>query len=247
MKTDRGPKLARPSSRNRAVRSRPAKSRPVLRYALWAVVAVVLSFYVFIICALVALRWVDPPTSSVQIERRVESWFHDGTYHKRYSFVPLSRVSLNLQHAVVAAEDARFYQHHGFDWKQVQIAAAEDLQGKRMRGASTIDQQLVKNLFLTTSRSPLRKLIEATLVPPAELILGKQRILELYLNLAEWGPGIYGCEAASRYYFHVPASKVNREQGARLAAILPDPRHRKPAAMSLYANRILTRMQQVGW
>jgi monofunctional biosynthetic peptidoglycan transglycosylase len=193
------------------------------------------------------LKWINPPTTSVQMERRVESWFHDSAYSKQYSFVPLNRISLNLQHAVIAAEDARFYQHHGFDWKQVQIAAAENIEGKRMRGASTIDQQLVKNLFLTTSRSLFRKLVEATLVPPAETLLGKQRILELYLNIVEWGPGVYGCEAASHYYFRVPASKITRDQGARLAAVLPGPRHRKPAAMTIYANRILMRMQQVGW
>ena len=116
-----------------------------------------------------------------------------------------------------------------------------------MRGASTIDQQLVKNLFLTTSRSLLRKAVEATLVPPAEIILGKQRILELYLNIVEWGPGVYGCEAASRCYFRVPASRISREQGARLAAVLPAPRRRKPSSMTLYADRILVRMQQVGW
>ena len=211
------------------------------------VAAIVLLPYAMAICALVMLKWVDPPTSSVQMERRVESWFRDGAYHKQYRFVPLSQISLPLQHAVISAEDARFYLHHGFDWKQVQLAAAEDLEGKRMRGASTIDQQLVKNLFLTTSRSLLRKAVEATLVPPAEIILGKQRILELYLNIVEWGPGVYGCEAASRCYFRVPASRISREQGARLAAVLPAPRRRKPSSMTLYADRILVRMQQVGW
>jgi monofunctional biosynthetic peptidoglycan transglycosylase len=196
---------------------------------------------------LIALKWIDPPTTAVQIERRIESWSHDGGYRKQYNFVPLSRISLDMQHAVIAAEDARFYQHHGFDWKQVRIAAAEDLEGRRTRGASTIDQQLVKNLFLTTLRSPLRKVIEATLVPPAEIILGKQRILELYLNVVEWGPGVYGCEGASQRYFHLSAAKLSREQGARLAAVLPAPRRRKPADMTIYTTRILLRMRQMGW
>jgi monofunctional glycosyltransferase len=214
---------------------------------LLAITALVVSFYAAAIAAFLGLKWIDPPTTSVQVERRVESWFHGGAYHKQYSFVSLSRISPDLQHAVISAEDARFYQHHGFDWKQVQLAAAEDMEGKRMRGASTIDQQLVKNLFLTTSRSLLRKAVEATLVPLAEVVLGKRRILELYLNVAEWGPGVYGCEAASRYYFRVHASRINRDQGARLAAILPAPLRRKPAAMTQYANRILVRMKQVGW
>jgi monofunctional biosynthetic peptidoglycan transglycosylase len=221
--------------------------RSLLRAVLLVLAALGLLFYGAILCALVALKWVNPPTTAVQTELRVKSWFGGKPYHKQYSFVPLSRISLDLQHAVISAEDARFYQHHGFDWKEVQLAAAEDMGGKRMRGASTIDQQLVKNLFLTTSRSVVRKAVEATLVPFAEIILGKRRILELYLNVVEWGPGVYGCEAASRLYFHVPASRINREQGARLAAVLPAPDRRRPEAMTAYANRILARMRQVGW
>jgi monofunctional biosynthetic peptidoglycan transglycosylase len=200
-----------------------------------------------VIFCLIVLRWIDPPTTSVQVERRVESWFSTGSYHKRYIFVPLSRISVEFQHAVISAEDARFYQHHGFDWRQVELAATEDVDGRRLRGASTIDQQLMKNLFLTTSRSILRKAVEATLVPFAELILGKRRILELYLNVVEWGPGVYGAEAVAQYYFHRPASQINREQGARLAAILPAPRRRKPSSVTNYASRILIRMRQAGW
>ena len=102
---------------------------------------------------LVAARWIDPPTTAVHIERRVQSWIHGTPYQERYKFVPLSQISPDLQHAVIAAEDARFYQHHGFDWHQIQIAAEEDMEGERTRGASTLTQQLVKNLFFGTSRS----------------------------------------------------------------------------------------------
>ena len=119
----------------------------------------------------------------------MQSWFHPAPYEKRYKFVPLSQISPDLQHAVIAAEDARFYQHHGFDWHQIQLAAEEDMEGERMRGASTLTQQLVKNLFFGTSRSIFRKAAEFTLVPVAEVVLGKRRILELYLNVVEWGPG----------------------------------------------------------
>ena len=111
--------------------------------------------------------------------------------------MPLARIAPELQHAVIAAEDGRFYQHHGIDWKEVQKVVDQDLDDGRIgRGGSTITQQLVKNLFFTTSRSFLRKGIEFTLAPVAELILPKQRILELYLNVIEWGPGVYGAEAA---------------------------------------------------
>ena len=196
---------------------------------------------------LVVLRWVDPPTTMVHVERRVQAWIDGTPYDARYHFVPLSRISPDLQHAVIAAEDGRFYQHHGFDWKQIQIAAKEDSEGVRTRGASTLTQQLVKNLFFGTERSVLRKVAEASLVPVAELVLGKKRILELYLNVVEWGPGVYGAEAACRYYYHLPAQRVGRQQAARLAAILPAPRRRRPARMNNYSEIILGRMQQMGW
>jgi monofunctional biosynthetic peptidoglycan transglycosylase len=141
---------------------------------------------------LVAARWIDPPTTAVHIERRLQAWVDHKPYRERYEFVPLSEISPDFQHGVIAAEDARFYLHHGFDWHQIQIDAEDDLEGGRTRGASTITQQLVKNLFFGTGRSILRKGAEFTLVPVAELVLGKRRILELYLNVVEWGPGIYG-------------------------------------------------------
>jgi monofunctional biosynthetic peptidoglycan transglycosylase len=173
---------------------------------------------------LVAARWIDPPTTAVHIERRLQAWIHQTPYRERYKFIPLSQISPNLQHAVISAEDARFYQHHGFDWHAIQLAAQEDLEGDRMRGGSTLTQQLVKNLFFGTGRSFLRKGAEATLVPVAELVLGKQRILELYLNVIEWGPGVYGAESACRYHDGTAARNIGRQQAARLAAILPAPK-----------------------
>ena len=136
---------------------------------------------------------------------------------------------------------------HGFDWHQIPIDAQADLDGGRIRGASTLTQQLVKNLFFGTSRSILRKGAESTLVPVAEMVLGKRRILELYLNLVEWGPGIYGAEPACRAWYGIPARSVGREQSARLAAILPSPLKRKPGRMDRYSGIILERMRQVGW
>jgi monofunctional biosynthetic peptidoglycan transglycosylase len=196
---------------------------------------------------LLAARWIDPPTTAVQMQRRVQAWVHSTPYRKRYKFIPLSQISPNLQHAVVAAEDARFYQHHGFDWHEIQIAADDDWEGGRSRGASTITQQLVKNLFFGTGRSFFRKGAEFTLVPVAELFLGKQRILEIYLNVVEWGPGIYGADAACHAYDGTAARNTDRQQGARLAAILPAPLKRRPARMNQYSGLILERMQQMGW
>jgi len=196
---------------------------------------------------LVAARWIDPPTTAVQIQRSWQAWMNHKPYLKRYKFVPLSQISPNLQHSVIAAEDAHFYQHHGFDWQEIQIAAQEDLEGERTRGASTITQQLIKNLFFGTGRSILRKGAEALLVPVAEFVLGKQRILELYLNVVEWGPGIYGAEPACRYHYGMAARNAGREQAARLAAILPAPLRRRPERMNNYSAIILRRMEQVGW
>ena len=196
---------------------------------------------------LVALRWIDPPTTVVHVERRLQALFSGTPYHERYDFIPLEQISPSLQHAVVAAEDARFYQHHGFDWHAIQLAAQQDMEGGRMRGGSTITQQLVKNLFFGTGRSILRKGAEASLVPVAEFVFGKRRILELYLNVVEWGPGIYGAEAASRAWYRTSAASIDRDQAARLAAILPGPLKRRPDRMNRYAGIILGRMRQMGW
>jgi monofunctional biosynthetic peptidoglycan transglycosylase len=213
---------------------------------LWLFVGLFVAWS-FAALLLVAARWVDPPTTAVHMQRRLQSWFHAGSYHAHYKFVPMRQISPDLQHAVVAAEDARFYQHHGFDWHAIQLAAEEDLQGGKMRGGSTITQQLVKNLFFGTSRSFVRKGAEVTLVPVAEAVLSKQRILELYLNVVEWGPGIYGAESASRYWYHEPARNVGRQQAAELAAILPAPLKRRPEHMARYTARIEERMREAGW
>ncbi|HEY4380960.1 MAG TPA: monofunctional biosynthetic peptidoglycan transglycosylase [Acidobacteriaceae bacterium] len=212
----------------------------------WLVGSVVL-LWLLAALMLVALRWMDPPTTAVHAERRMQALIHRKPYRERHTFVPLSRISPDFQHAVIAAEDARFYEHHGFDWHAMEIAAEGDVEGGRIRGGSTISQQLVKNLFFGTQRSLIRKGAEFTLVPVAELVLGKRRILELYLNVVEWGPGVYGAEAASRYYYKTPARSLGRQQAAELAAILPAPLKRKPERMSRYSGLILERMRQMGW
>jgi monofunctional biosynthetic peptidoglycan transglycosylase len=204
--------------------------------------------YAFWIAALLLLKVADPPTTGVQIQRRVESWLQKKPYRKRYTFVPLSRISPDLQHAVLASEDPNFYKHHGFEWGQIQKVLEESAEsGAIKRGASTISQQLIKNLFFTTHRNYLRKAIEYTLVPPAELILGKRRILELYLNVIEWGPGVWGAQAAAEYHYHTAAANLDREQSARLAACLPAPRRRRPERMNQFSALIQERMRQLGW
>lgn len=225
---------------------RPRRTGLLRSLIKWLVLAIIF-LWSFLALLLIAARWVNPPTTAVHIERRFQAWTHHKPYQERYTFIPLSQISPHLQHAVVAAEDARFYQHHGFDWHEVEIAAQQDMEGERTRGASTITQQLVKNLFFGTGRSFLRKGAEASLVPVAELVLGKRRILEIYVNIVEWGPAIYGADSACRYWNQTAARNIGREQSARLAAILPAPLKRHPDRMNSYGAIILARMAQMGW
>ncbi len=219
-----------------------------LRKLVVGLVLFVFGLYALCGLGIVLLRWINPWTTMVQMERRVQALRAHHPYHKRYEFVSLASISPNLQHAVVAAEDGRFRQHHGFDWVEMQKVLEDDVKRQRLgRGGSTITQQLVKNLFLTTERSFVRKGMESSLVPLTEAFLTKDRILELYLNVIEWGPGIYGAEAAAEHYYHTKASDLTREQAARLAAIIPAPLKRKPAQMNEYSGIILDRMEQTGW
>ena len=229
-----------------ARRKTPPRKRPILLFVR-RLAACIVALWLLAALTLVAARWVDPPTTAVHVERRMQAWIHSQPYNERFTFVPLSQISPDLQHAVIAAEDGRFYQHHGFDWQAIQTAAKDDMEGERMRGGSTLTQQLVKNLFFGTGRSLLRKAAETTLVPIAELVLGKERILELYLNLVEWGPGIYGADAASHAWDKTSARTLTRDQSAELAAILPLPLKRRPEHMAHYTAIILEHMRQMGW
>jgi monofunctional biosynthetic peptidoglycan transglycosylase len=194
------------------------------------------------------LKYVNPPITGVQLQRGFQAIIGRTSSTRKGTFAPLARIAPDLQHAVIAAEDGRFYEHHGIDWLQVRKVAEESREsGEIARGASTITQQLVKNLFFTTHRNPLRKACEYTLAPMADFILGKQRTLELYLNVVEWGPGVFGAEAAAQTHFNTTAARLTRDQSARLAAILPSPRKRKPGRMNQYSAAIQARMRQMGW
>jgi monofunctional biosynthetic peptidoglycan transglycosylase len=168
----------------------------------------------------------------------------------RYRWVDYKRVSIHLKRAVIAAEDSRFLAHEGFDWEGIEKAVEKNLKkGRIVAGGSTISQQLAKNLFLSASRNPFRKLQEAVITVMIETLWSKRRILEVYLNVIEWGNGIYGAEAASRRYFRAPAASLGADQAAHLAAMIPNPRYyeRNQSARGLLKRKaiIAARMVQV--
>lgn len=219
----------------------------LLKRILRALLLAVVGYYLLCILLLFAYRWIDPPVTGVQLERRIESILTWSDYQAKHQQVPLAQIPIDFQRAVIAAEDGAFYDHGGVDWEEMELVFKKVKDGGKMRGASTISQQLVKNLFLTTSRSPVRKLLELTLVFPAEAILSKDRILEIYLNNIEWGPGVWGAEAAAQHHYGKSARQLSRAEAARLAACIPAPRSRKPGRMNDYSAIILERMRSRGW
>ena len=212
-----------------------------------AVLFVALGYYALCVLLLVAYRFVNPPITGVQLQRYVGAAIAREPYAMERNFVPRARLPAHVGRAVVAAEDGRFWMHWGFDLKEMAAAGMEVFDGEMPRGASTIPQQLVKNLFGVTTRNPLRKLFDWALTPPALLILGRERILELYLNHVEWGRGIFGIDAAARHHYGVSAPNLSRAQAAGLAALLPNPLRRTPGNTPQYRAEILRRMGVRGW
>ncbi len=234
--------------RPRFDRAESSRWRHLLRGIIASSVALG-STYVGVCIALLGVyaQWF-PPMTGVQLQRQVEARFAGTPYTVESTPVPMSAISDHLAHAVVAAEDARFYVHHGIDWIAIGEAVEDNLErGTAWRGGSSITQQLVKNLFMTTHSTLLRKALEVPLACAADLILSKARILELYLNVVEWGPGVFGAEAAAQHHYGVSVDALSRYRAAALAACLPSPRERAPYRMTRYTHQILVRMAQHGW
>jgi monofunctional glycosyltransferase len=200
--------------------------------------------------AVLALRWVPPLTTGVMTQRRVSSWLDRDAYSPDYRWVSWKRISPNAALAVIASEDQNFPRHHGFDFKSIQKAIDAHDHGRRLRGASTLSQQVAKNVFLWSGRSFIRKGCEAYFTVLIELIWSKRRILEVYLNIIELGDGIYGVEAASQRYFRKPAASLTADEAALLAAVLPNPIRLKAGKPSAYVRErctwIVRQMGQLG-
>ncbi len=198
------------------------------RLAGWAALAAAVAFVGYELSILARLAWwrTHDPASTAFMEERLERMREKRPDARiRQQWVPYGRISASLKRAVVAAEDAKFADHEGFDWEAMQKAWEKNQKrGKVVAGGSTISQQLAKNLFLSGSRTPWRKAQEAVITVMMETVMDKRRILEIYLNVIEWGDGVFGAEAAARHYYGVSASALTAEQAARLAAIVPNPR-----------------------
>jgi monofunctional biosynthetic peptidoglycan transglycosylase len=211
----------------------------------------VLTLVVLSIGAVLLLRFIHPVASSMMAERRIESWFGDKPYTSHYHWVDLDQIAPAMGVAVIAAEDQKFAEHFGFDWEAIEKALEKNGRpGSPTRGASTLTQQTAKNLFLWSGRNWVRKGLEAYFTVLLETLWPKRRILETYLNVAEFGDGVYGVEAAAQRYFHKPASRLNASEAALLAAVLPSPRRFKVNAPNSYVRErqqwILAQMGQLG-
>lgn len=184
--------------------------------------------------------WVkfNPSSSAFMVDRLEIIQEEKPDAELKYLWVDYSKISSNLKRAVIASEDAKFVDHEGFDWEGIEKAYEKNLKkGKIVAGGSTISQQLAKNLFLSTKRTPWRKGEEALITVMLENILSKQRILEIYLNVIEWGNGVFGAEAASRHYYKTSAAKLSSAQAAKLAAMIPNPRFYDAHKSTSYLNR----------
>lgn len=202
----------------------------MFRFVLWLLASVL----ALSVAAVVLLRWVDPPTSAFMLRERISPL--------RYQWVDWERISPHMKLAVIAAEDQTFPDHYGFDFKSISDALAARERGRRVRGASTLSQQVAKNLFLWPGQSWIRKGLEAYFTVLIETLWPKRRILEVYVNIAEFGNGVFGVGAASPVYFKKPAAKLSAAEAALLAAVLPSPKRMKVQAPSRY---VLSRQQWI--
>lgn len=219
----------------------------MLRGVLWAL----LGWLVLTFGCVLALRWVDPIGSAFIARERFLAWWRDDPkFVYRHEWVDLDRISRPMQLAVIASEDQKFLSHRGFDFDSIENALQDRERGRRTRGASTISQQTAKNLFLWPGQSWVRKGIEAYLTALIELLWPKRRILEVYLNVAEFGPGVFGAEAAGQTFYRKSAVQLTTYDAALLAAVLPNPKRFKVALPSLYVRArqrwIMEQMRDLG-
>lgn len=206
-------------------------------------------FFAISILLVIIFKWTPVPWTPLMTTRAVENLFNGKDMVCNHDWEPIEKISANMQRAVIVSEDANFLKHHGFDFKAIQLARKNNEKGMKLKGGSTISQQTAKNVFLWQGRSYLRKGLEAYFTVLIEVIWGKQRIMEVYLNSIEMGNGVYGVQAASKYWYRKNATDLSKVEAAGIAAILPNPRKFKPRNSSAYIDRrkarIVSRMAAV--
>lgn len=207
-------------------------------------------FFGISILLVVLFKWIPVPFTPLMITRAIEQKIDGQEMTCSHDWVPLEDISINLQKAVIASEDGNFLKHNGFDFKAMQKAFKNNNRGKKLKGGSTISQQTAKNVFLWQGRSYIRKGLEAYFTFLIELVWGKERIMEVYLNSIEMGKGVYGAEAAAEHWYRTDAKNLTKIQAAGIAAILPNPRKYKATNSSSYIERrkgkIVRVMRQIG-
>ena len=224
----------------------------VARYAAWVAVAAAAAFLALQLSYLARIWWWrdhDPGMTRFMQEHMAELQQRDPKAKLQQAWVRYDRISPSLKRAVVVAEDSRFVDHEGFDWDAIEKAREKnEKRGRVVAGGSTISQQLAKNLFLSGERTPWRKGQEALITVMIEHVMDKRRILEIYLNVIEWGDGVFGAEAAARHYYGTGAATLGPEASARLASMIPNPRfydhHRNTRWLDRKTQMILARMPQ---
>ncbi|MBS0378091.1 MAG: monofunctional biosynthetic peptidoglycan transglycosylase [Proteobacteria bacterium] len=243
---------AAPARSRRGSHTSPSRQRGRLagRLLRWFALALT-AWLVLTVSAVLLLRWVNPFTSAMMVEARLTAWAaQQQDYHTDFRWVSLEQISGHAAIAVVASEDQLFPYHAGFDFNSIRAAVRASEQGKRLRGASTISQQVAKNLFLWSGHSFVRKGLEAYFTVLIELCWPKERILEMYLNVAQFGDGIYGVQAAAARFWHKNASQLSSGEAATLAAVLPNPMKMHPDRPSRYVlmrrDQILVQMRALG-
>jgi monofunctional biosynthetic peptidoglycan transglycosylase len=218
-----------------------------LKTFLWKAM---LWFFGISLFLVILFKWVPVPFTPLMVTRALEQKFAEKEMTCSHTWVPLEEISTNMQKAVIASEDGTFLSHYGFDFKAMQKAFRNNERGRRLKGGSTISQQTAKNVFLWQGRSYLRKGLEAYFTVLIEIVWGKERIMEVYLNSIEMGEGVYGVEAASEYWYKTKADNLTKMEAAGIAAILPNPRKYKASNSSAYIQKrkgkIVKTMRQIG-
>ena len=212
--------------------------KKILRF-LWKAM---LWFFGLSVLSVIIFKWVPVPFTPLMITRAIDQKLDGQAMTSSHDWVPIEEISVNMQKAVIASEDGNFLTHNGFDFDAIRKAMKNNEKGKKLKGGSTISQQTAKNVFLWQGRSYLRKGLEAYFTVLIELIWGKERIMEVYLNSIEMGTGVYGVEAAAKHWYGTTAAKLSKREAAGIAAILPNPRKFKASNSSSYIERRKSRI-----